>query len=571
MVKNITGYPSIDKTHLVGIPKSKLEPITFSINMLTLFCALNVGHMDEICIEENGKKYTKKRVLHDALTIASDLLVFSPAHRSKAKSTSKRKNQDPKLAIIAPNCYEGIVATLGANAIGIAVVMIEPRALEDRELLLKELNLHKPVAVLAYGKSSSWAVELTRDERLHFKIRRLWIIKPTSAINGCDPFSLTFNVLKNKDVDPLAKLNSFTHAFSYKNRAMLYLKTSGSSSGEPKTLPFNNKAIMSALVHASNSTGMKPRDPRVGRVLCNAPYQHGYGWMPLFMNLISGMEVVLVGGTKQDVSCYYKLSPGHIYGTPLTLHQFIMTAPSNIDLSSLTAFYCAGETLAEEEYRKGIDFFRKHKSNAEIRNNYGISEALCIGTATDGIEHIPGTIGKFYLGSEKLIVDDNLKEVKYNVPGELLIASDTLCMGYFNDPEATRRSFIEINGKTYFRTGDILSLREDGYVKFYDRKRRFFFAEGVTDKVNCATIEQALMELDPIDQAAVAIKKYGGIDGAKAFVTLRQDDESVSVETIRQGVSKKLLDFQMPREIVIIDKIPIRDSGKIDYPALEQM
>ena len=565
MNKQRTGYPSIDQTHLEGIPKSKLHPKTISITMLALFRIVNAGHMNEIAISGSfdNKVHTKRQLYEDSLRFAAKLLSI----------TKDVEVSDPKIAIVAPNCYEGIVAMIGANAVGIGVALIEPSALyyENRGMLIAELNVHQPLALIAYGEDVNWVNEVKNDNRLEFLLSTVWMIEPYNLVIEHE-IGFWTNILSDEPVDSSTRRKILSYAFRAKDRPMLYLKTSGSTSGVPKTLPFSNRAIYAALIYASNSTGMKTRDPRVGRVLCNAPYQHGYGWMTMFMHLLGGMQIVLVGGGKDDIARYHCMKPSVIYGTPLTLKQFIESTPDGYDLSSLTAFYCAGDAISEEEYDAGIKFLREHNSTAEIRNNYGISEALCVGTATDGITHVPGTIGKFYLGPDLLIVDENLKEVKYNEQGELLIAADTLCKGYFGDKKATKASFFKRSGKVWFKTGDIMSLREDGYVKFYDRKRRFFFAKGVTDKVNCETIEQAIDSLSTVDQSAVIVKKYDGTDGAKAFVVLRGGESGTDqAEIIRQDLKAKLLDFQMPQEIIIVDEIPIMPSGKINYQALEQM
>ncbi len=518
--------------------------------------------MNEIAISDSfGREYTKRRLYEDSLKFAAALL-------SVIKDANVRY---PKVAIVMPNCYQGIVAMIGANAVGVGVVLIEPHALEDdsQKMLIDELNAHRPVALIAHNKDTTWANMI--QAKTEFALQKVWIINPPN-IKTSGEIGFWTNILSDRPVDSSTRRKILSYTFRAKDRPMLYLKTSGSTSGVPKTLPFSNRAIYAALIYASNSTGMKTRDPRVGRVLCNAPYQHGYGWMTMFMHLLGGMQIVLVGGGKDDIARYHYIKPSIIYGTPLTLKQFIKSTPDGYDLSSLTAFYCAGDVISEEEYDAGIKFLREHNSTAEIRNNYGISEALCVGTATDGITHVPGTIGKFYLGPDLLIVDENLKEVKYNEQGELLIAADTLCKGYFKDKKATKASFFRRDGKIWFKTGDIMSLREDGYVKFYDRKRRFFFAKGVTDKVNCETIEQAIDSLSTIDQSAVIVKKYDGADGAKAFVVLRGGESKTDqAEIIRQDLKAKLLDFQMPQEIIIVDEIPIMPSGKINYQALEQM
>jgi acyl-coenzyme A synthetase/AMP-(fatty) acid ligase len=237
----------------------------------------------------------------------------------------------------------------------------------------------------------------------------------------------------------------------------------------------------------------------------------------------------------------------------------------------LTAFFCAGAAISEKNYQEGIAYFRAHNCQAEIRNNYGVSEGLCIGTTSDHIPHVPGTVGKFYIGPEWLIVDEDGKEVKYGEIGEAIVSSASLCQGYFNDPQATEKAFIKRDGKIFFKTGDYLSLREDGYVTFVGRKLRFFLADGIFDKVNCETIEEAIDSLRYVKQCAVIVTPDG--TGAKAFVTL--DDGYLPIKETKKYVlsdlERSLKSYQMPREIVFIDKIPLMESGKVNYKLLEKM
>ncbi len=360
------------------------------------------------------------------------------------------------------------------------------------------------------------------------------------------------------------------HSITPEDKPMVFLKTSGSTS-KPKTLPFSNRAIFAALIYAANSTGTSTRDESVTRALCHAPYQHGYGWMPLFVNIMGGNPVILAGSSVEDVAKYYKLKPSYIYGTPLNLKQFMEHTPEDADISMLTAFFCAGAAISEEDYQEGINYFRSHNCQAEIRNNYGISEGLCIGTTSDHVPHKEGTIGKFYVGPEWLLVDENGTEVKYGEPGEAIVAADSLCQGYYHDPEATAKSFIKRDGKTFFKTGDFLTLYGDGYVSFVGRKARFFFATGVTDKVNCETIEQAISSLDVVDQTAVVVTPDNA--GAKAFAVLENGIQPgpETRQHILESLSTQLKPYQMPRTIIFVDELPLMESGKVDYKLLETM
>ena len=138
-----TGYPSIDKTHLQGIPEEKLHPEIYPLSIFATFMKVNSEHLDEVAVEVNGKTYTKDQLKNDAVKFAGMLL----------KSDIKAGD---KIAIVSPNSYAGIVATFGANAIGVAVVIMKPIDESDVKYFYEELDIHKPKMVLFYDNSAAW-------------------------------------------------------------------------------------------------------------------------------------------------------------------------------------------------------------------------------------------------------------------------------------------------------------------------------------------------------------------------------------------------------------------------------
>lgn len=548
-----TGYPSIDKTHLQGIPEEKLHPQILPVSMFATFMQINQEHLEEPAIEVDGKVYTKRMLRDDIIKFAGWLL-------------EKGLKPGDKIMIVTPNSYEGIVANFGANAIGIKVVITKPIVKGEIRSFHEELEAHRPEMILFYDDSISRAGRTV----IYAKYAKVWlVVKP---IHPAARQYLWFR----KEIDsvsmPLADILKAIeeNSLSKGDEPMLYLKTSGSSS-KPKTLPFSNSAIFAAMIYAANSTGTDTRDQDVKKALCQASYYHGYGWMPLFVNIMGGNPVVLAGASPKDIANYHKLKPSYIYGSPLTLRQFMDLTPQDADISTLIAFFCAGAALHERDYEEGIRYFRERGCQAEIRNNYGISEALCVGTFNDHIPHVPDTAGKFYIGPEWLLIDEDGNEVKYGEVGEALVSAASLCQGYFGDEELTRKHFIKRDGKTFFKTGDFLRLYEDGYVSFIGRERRFFIAEGVFEKVNCETVEEAISKLDYVYQNAVVVAP--GEVGAKAFVVLDPEfsAKDFSEDDFRKDLSKLLADYQMPKEIVFVDRVPIMESGKVNYKLLETM
>lgn len=552
-----TGFPSIDKLHLQGIPEGKLNPEILPVSILATFLQVNGEHLDEIAIEYGDKKWTKQMVRDSAIRIAGLFL----AHGISAGD---------KIAIALPNCFEGIALTMGANAIGVQIVYLNYELCAKD--LLPDLKKHQPKILFTW---KIFCTDLPEVDRGKTRIVCLEPQDPLPKVENLDEEEyISFEEFCQKRVDMKVTFDEI-QKYSMNERIAIYLQTSGSTSGKPKTLPFTNSAIFASLIFASNSTGTKTRDASVSRVLCIIPYRLPYGWMTLFVNLMGGNTVILApGATPEAIGEYYKLKPSYIYGTPVIFKTFMEETPRDADLSSVTAFFCSGFSIPEEWYTEGQEYFARHNSHAEIRNNYGIGEGLCIGTASDGVRHKPGTCGKFYVGPEWLIVDDDFKEVKYGEIGELVVSSPSLCHGYFGDSEATKDAFFVFNSKRFYRTGDFVSLAEDGYVTFHGRKKRFYQPKGATDKVNCETIEKALSKSELVNQNAVTIiKDADGFETSKAFVVLNFEymDVDYAEKTLREFLSESLLDYQMPNKIVFIDEIPMMGSGKVDYIKLQTL
>lgn len=70
-----TGYPSIDRIHLRGIPEEKLHPEILPISMFTTFMKVNDGYLEEVAVEEGDKTYTKQMLKEDVIKFAGCFLL----------------------------------------------------------------------------------------------------------------------------------------------------------------------------------------------------------------------------------------------------------------------------------------------------------------------------------------------------------------------------------------------------------------------------------------------------------------------------------------------------------------
>ena len=569
-----TGYPSKDRTHLQGFSKKLLKPTILPISILGAFMLINSKRMDEPSIQTGERIYSKQEVHDDVITLIK-------AFKTYSISRGKR------LAIVTPNIYEGVIMTIAANAMGIQVVYFNP--LETDDELINDITTYAPDILFVYDRdenfvnmvheSTFFPIELVIN--YEFGRKDISYSQSRSSSGPINTSDLPIDFV-SYDTFLLTGEHSDEHVLPailrnlFSKKVSLFLQTSGSSSGKPKGLPFTNEAIFASMIYASNSSGTKTNDARVNKVMCILPYRLPYGWALMFMNLMGGHCVVLApGATPTDIGNYYKYKPSYIYGTPVILRAFIDNTPPDADLSFLRAFFAAGFSTSEGLYKETMDFFAKHGAvNAELRNNYGIGEGLCIGTVSDGLPHFENTVGKFWLGPEWYLVDDGLNEVKYGETGEALVYSKTLCKGYVDEPELTEKTFIKFHGKTFYRSGDYMSLDENGIVTFYGRRKRFYQPLGATDKVNCETLEKVILDCPIVKACAViVVPDEKMVTTSKAFVVLEDsffDKAGVELD-IRNYISKSLLDYQMPGYITFVNEIPLMKSGKIDYSKLEKM
>ena len=156
-----TGYPSIDKIHLQGIPEEKLHPEILPVSMFATFLQVNEEHLDEPAVETDGKVYTKEMLKNDIIKFSGWLL-------------EKGLKPGDKIMIVTPNSYEGIVATFGANAIGVKVIVVKPITKKELDPFFEEVKIHQPKMILFHDD------ELV-DEAFA-KCTKIWLVaKPTHS------------------------------------------------------------------------------------------------------------------------------------------------------------------------------------------------------------------------------------------------------------------------------------------------------------------------------------------------------------------------------------------------------
>jgi long-chain acyl-CoA synthetase len=157
---------------------------------------------------------------------------------------------------------------------------------------------------------------------------------------------------------------------------------------------------------------------------------------------------------------------------------------------------------------------------------------------------------------------DTLKTVTPGTPGELLVTSEYISTSYWKKPEETAASYVEIDGKTWYRMNDYVQLDEEGQLYYVDRSADIIKYKGY--RVSCSEIEAALQDHSALIGACVVgvpDPKVG--ERIKAIVVLKEDVRGVSGSELTKWCKERLAPYKIPQYIEFRDMLPKSKVGKL--------
>jgi fatty-acyl-CoA synthase len=165
---------------------------------------------------------------------------------------------------------------------------------------------------------------------------------------------------------------------------------------------------------------------------------------------------------------------------------------------------------------------------------------------------------------------ESMKEVGPNQVGEIVVHGPQVFQGYWKQPEATAQTFVEHDGKRFFRTGDLGYYDEEGYFFITDRLKRMINASGF--KVWPAEVE-AMLYAHPDIQEACIIGTQDGYRGetVKAVIVLKKEaKENITAQDITEWARSRMAAFKVPRVVEFVSELPKTATGKILWRQLQE-
>lgn len=236
------------------------------------------------------------------------------------------------------------------------------------------------------------------------------------------------------------------------------------------------------------------------------------------------------------------------------------------DLSSLVYIGGGGAAMPQAVAQRLFDLF-----GLRYVEGYGLTETAAPSHTNPPDAPKQQCLGIPFMSTDSRVIDpETLAELPVGEAGEIVTHGPEVFQGYWKRPEATAEAFIELDGKRFFRTGDLGRVDEDGYFFMTDRLKRMINASGF--KVWPAEVE-ALMFRHPAIQEACIIATQDSYRGesVKAVVVLRPSHKGqVSEQDIIDWCREHMAVYKVPRVVQFVDALPKSGSGKVMWRALQE-
>jgi acyl-[acyl-carrier-protein]-phospholipid O-acyltransferase/long-chain-fatty-acid--[acyl-carrier-protein] ligase len=331
------------------------------------------------------------------------------------------------------------------------------------------------------------------------------------------------------------------------------LFTSGSE-GTPKGVVLSNANMLANAAQAEARIDFSRRD-KVFNVL---PVFHSFGLtVGLILPLVSGVQVYLYPSPL-----HYRIVPELIYGVNATIlfgtDTFLAgyaRSAHPYDFRSLRYILAGAEPVKEATRRTYMEKF-----GLRILEGYGITETAPALALNTPMFNKFGTVGRLLPGMEARLepvpgVDDG---------GRLYVRGPNVMLGYLR---VENPGHLERPADGWHDTGDIVAIDDEGFITIKGRAKRFAKIGG--EMVSLAAVEALAAELWP-DALSGCTAVPDPRKGERLVLVTNRSDASRS-QFLAFAKSKHAADMMVPADIIVVDKIPLLGSGKIDNMALSQL
>jgi amino acid adenylation domain-containing protein len=345
--------------------------------------------------------------------------------------------------------------------------------------------------------------------------------------------------------------------------SIAYILFTSGSTGVPKGVPITYSNI-EAFLDSYNALGI--------------PTDENDGYLQMFeltfdVSVASYLVPILAGACVYSVSArgikylnVIKVLKKHnitIATIVPSIVKYLKPYFSEISLPGIKCCILTAEAINEHLVYE----WQKCLPSAAIYNLYGPTEATiwCTGYLLPStIEQSKShndivAIGRPFKNVSTLIVDAELSEVAVKEKGELLLCSNQLTSGYINNAERNSEAFVEIEGKRYYKTGDICYIDEEGDIFYCGRKDDQVKVQGF--RIELGEVDMLVKKhLPSLLTVVVKYEDQNKITQIGLVIEGNKDDHTNLGNQLREFLPY----YMVPQKLVFVNELPQNSSNKID-------
>ena len=481
-----------------------------------------------------------------------------------------------RVAIFMQNCPQFVAAYYGILRANAVVVPVNPmnRADEFKHYIADPQTRVVICAADLAAIVETANAELPAAERLlQVLVTRYTDAMPDGALDPGDAAPATMDAWLRSDpplpagnvrwTDALAqRLVPGPHTAQPDDLAMLPY-TSGTT-GLPKGCMHTHRTLM------HNTVG--------GQWSYAAPESIGLGVVPMFHitgmlygvlgTIYSGSTQVLMPRWDRELAgrliSRYRITHWTCIPT-MVIDLFGSPNYKTFELSSLRYMSGGGAAMPHAVAQRLLDEF-----GLTFAEGYGLTETAAPSHANPPERAKLQCLGIPIFGVDSRVVDpQTLQELPVGEVGEIITRGPMVFKGYWRHPEATKDAFVVFDGRSFFRTGDLGRMDEEGYFFLTDRLKRMINASGY--KVWPAEVEMLLYKHPAVQEACIIAARdaYRG-ETVKAVVVLRADARGrTNPEDITAWAREHMAAYKVPKIVEFVDALPKSGSGKVMWRLLQ--
>jgi long-chain acyl-CoA synthetase len=483
------------------------------MNLAAAFAICAQQHAQKIAIFWGDREISYAEILAQSQKVAAHL--------------QNRSGVEPgdRVALWLKNCPEFVPCVYGILEAGAVVVPIN--------------NFLKPVEV-AYILNDGGIDVMITDAELGAHVPELKAARPS------------LNFFQIEEIAALAPADSrFTIHDSRTEKDLAVIIYTSGTTGKPKGAMLSHGNLLHNVESCRRVLAMIEEDS----FAVILPLFHTYMMtVGIFLPFTVGGSIVLVKSLHPPRAMLQEIFSRRATILPAVPSFYRMMLAAQIPTPQPIRIFISGSAPLPMQTLKEFE----EKFKVPLIEGYGLSEASPV-VSKNPLRgaHKAGSIGIPIPNVEMSVQDESGKMLGVGETGEICVRGGNVMMGYWNQPEETKKVFRN----DWLLTGDVGHRDADGYYYITDRKKDMLIVNGIN--VYPREIEEVIYHFPGVKEAAVIgvpVERRG--EQPVAFVAAAEG-QTLDEKALLQFIRSKLADFKAPRQIVILPVLPKNATGKI--------